>query len=85
MNLSLIYNVSVSPSKPYFFYGYNNHLYVGTKNDMVLVLSNKVIIRSFTAFKVLSFEALKFRSFKVNLDSSRSKHCKYLFAVSDDH
>ncbi len=48
MNLSLAYNVSVSPYKPYSFGGYNDELYVGTINDIVVVLVNKVITRSFT-------------------------------------
>jgi hypothetical protein len=47
-NLTLKYNVSVSPSKPYSISECNNELYVGTKDGIVLVLVNKVIIRNFT-------------------------------------
>jgi hypothetical protein len=47
-NLTLNYTASVSPNYPYSFYEYNNELYVGTAYGvLVLVIVNKVIIRSF--------------------------------------
>jgi hypothetical protein len=50
MNLSLEYTVNLSPyCCPYSFSGNNNELYIGTMSNIVLVVVNKVIIRSFTA------------------------------------
>ena len=47
LNLNLLYNVSVSSYNPISFSEYNNELYVGTIQSIVLVIVNKNIIRSF--------------------------------------
>jgi hypothetical protein len=49
LNLVLNNNVSVSPHKSRSFGAYNNELYVGTFDSIVLVVVNKSIIRNFTA------------------------------------
>jgi hypothetical protein len=49
LNLTLKNNVSVSPHNPRSFGEYNNELYVGTLDSIVLVVVNKAIIRNFTA------------------------------------
>jgi hypothetical protein len=41
--------MNVSPNIPYSFSEYNNELYAASINGIVLVLVNKLIIRSFTA------------------------------------
>ena len=46
-NLTLNYTVNVSSYYQYSFSEYNNELYIGTTNNTVLVVVNKVIIRSF--------------------------------------
>jgi hypothetical protein len=49
LNLALRNNVSVSPHNPRSLAEYNNELYVGTLADLVLVVVNKAVIRSFIA------------------------------------
>jgi hypothetical protein len=48
LNLTLNYTVNVSPNSPRSFTEYKNELYVGTTNGLVLVVVNKMVIRSFT-------------------------------------
>jgi hypothetical protein len=49
-DLDLIINctISVSPNNPRSFGEYDNELYVGTNQLLVLVIVNKIVIRSFT-------------------------------------
>ncbi len=48
LNLTLNHNISVSPNNPRSFGEYNNELYVGTSQSIVLVIVNKIVIRNFT-------------------------------------
>ncbi len=47
LNLTLNHNISVSPNNPRSFGEYNNELYVGTNQLLVLVIVNKIVIRNF--------------------------------------
>jgi hypothetical protein len=47
LNLTLNHNISVSPNVPRSFSAYNNELYVGTDQNLVLVIVNKIVIRNF--------------------------------------
>jgi hypothetical protein len=46
--LTLNHNIGVSPNNPRSYDEYNNELYVGTNQLLVLVIVNKIVIRSFT-------------------------------------
>ena len=48
LNLTLNHTISVYPNNPRSFDEYNNELYVGTSQSIVLVIVNKVVIRNFT-------------------------------------
>jgi hypothetical protein len=45
--LTLNHNIGVSPNNPRSYDEYNNELYVGTNQLLVLVIVNKIVIRSF--------------------------------------
>jgi hypothetical protein len=49
LNLNLNSTINVSPHNPVSFAENNNELYVGTSEQLVLVVVNRAIIRSFTA------------------------------------
>jgi hypothetical protein len=48
LNLTLNHTISVSPNNPRSFDEYNNELYVGTSQSIVLVIVNKIVLRNFT-------------------------------------
>lgn len=48
LNLTLKYNINISQFRSRSFSEYNNQLYVGTIQSIVLVIVNKEIIRNFT-------------------------------------
>jgi hypothetical protein len=47
LNLTLNHTTSVSPNNPRSFGEFNNELYVGTSQSIVLVIVNKIVIRNF--------------------------------------
>ena len=47
LNPTLSHSFSISPYRPWSFEGYNNQLYVGTTNGIVLVVQNDVIVNQF--------------------------------------
>ena len=48
LKLNLVESINLSMYQyPYSIQGFNNHLYVGTFNGVVLVISNKMIIKTF--------------------------------------
>ncbi len=48
LNLTFNHTISVDPNNPRSFSEFNNELYVGTSQSIVLVIVNKIVIRSFT-------------------------------------
>jgi hypothetical protein len=48
LNLTFNHNISVSPNNPRSFSAYNNELYVGTAQGLVLVIVNKIVTHTFT-------------------------------------
>ncbi len=48
LNLTLNHTISVSPNNPRSFGEYNHELYASTNQFLVLVIVNKIVIRSFT-------------------------------------
>ena len=47
LNPTLSHSFLISPYRPWSFEGYNNQLYVGTTNGIVLVVQNDVIVNQF--------------------------------------
>jgi hypothetical protein len=47
LNLTYSHNISISSYKPYSITEYNNNMYVGTGNGIILVIQNEVIINQF--------------------------------------
>jgi len=60
LNLNLNYTVSVSPKNPRSLAKYNNEIFVGTTSGSVLVVANKIVIRSFTACSSGSISSIVF-------------------------
>jgi hypothetical protein len=47
LNLTYSHNISVSPYKPYSISEYNNKMFVGTTNGIVILIQNELIINQF--------------------------------------
>jgi DNA-binding beta-propeller fold protein YncE len=47
LDLNLMDTIDISPNIPWQISGYNNQLYVGTINGKIVVIQNKVIIKTF--------------------------------------
>jgi hypothetical protein len=79
LNLALHDNISVSPHNPRSFAEYNNELYVGTNVNLVLVLVNKSIIRSFTACSSAVISSMIFDKFGLMVIACRENNLVKLF------
>jgi hypothetical protein len=79
LNLSLHNNVSVSPHNPRSLAEYNNELYVGTMVNLVLVVINKTIIRSFTACSSTRVSSMIFDEFGLMAIACRDDYLVKLF------
>jgi hypothetical protein len=79
LNLSLHNNVSVSPHNPRSLAEYNNELYVGTMVNLVLVVVNKAIIRSFTACSSTRVGSMIFDEFGLMAIACRDDNLVKLF------
>ncbi len=63
LNLTLKYQVNLTSNQPHSFSECNNELYVGTIQGSVLVIVNKVIIRSFTGCSGSTITSMVFDDF----------------------
>jgi hypothetical protein len=79
LNLNLKSIISVSPHNPRSLAEYNNALYVGTMVDLVLVVLNKAIIRSFTACSSTRVSSMIFDEFGLVAIACRDNNLVKLF------
>jgi hypothetical protein len=77
--LNLNYTVSVSPKNPRSLAKYNNEIYVGTTSGSVLVVANKIVIRSFTACSSDFISSMVFDNFGLMAIACRDEYRVKLF------
>ncbi len=63
LNLTLKYQINLTSYEPHSFSEYNNELYVGTIQGSVLVIVNKIVIRSFTGCSGSAITSMVFDDF----------------------
>jgi hypothetical protein len=79
LNLHLNSSISVSPHNPRSLAEYNHELYVGTLADLVLVVVNKAIIRSFSACSGARITSMVFDEFGLMAIACRENNLVKLF------